>query len=176
MRMFVILVLTTAALAGSAGPVPAQPNPPSPPRFPALDRDAAWQLLPRQNPPLPGWARILVHPQPRTTAAMLELDFLHRARNPLGPVLAGNLRWAAADAIGCAYSKQHAEADLRSAGLNESDWKKWAGELGNLAQPDLALLGGYQPQMTKAWFDCMGTFQQEAKLDRVFAKPAAKDP
>jgi hypothetical protein len=28
---------------------------------------------------------------------------------------------------------------------------------------------GYQPVLTKAWFDCMGTFQQEASLDRVFS-------
>jgi alkylhydroperoxidase family enzyme len=28
---------------------------------------------------------------------------------------------------------------------------------------------GYQPLMTKTWFDCSRTFQQEAKLDRVFS-------
>jgi alkylhydroperoxidase family enzyme len=28
---------------------------------------------------------------------------------------------------------------------------------------------GYQPLLTKAWFDCMGTFQQEAKLNPVFS-------
>ena len=28
---------------------------------------------------------------------------------------------------------------------------------------------GYQPLLTKAWFDTMGTFQQEAKFDRVFS-------
>jgi len=28
---------------------------------------------------------------------------------------------------------------------------------------------GYEPKLTMAWFDCMGTFGQEASLDRVFA-------
>jgi hypothetical protein len=27
---------------------------------------------------------------------------------------------------------------------------------------------GYQPQLTKAWFDCVRTFQSEASFDRVF--------
>jgi hypothetical protein len=28
---------------------------------------------------------------------------------------------------------------------------------------------GYQPRLTKAWFDAMYTFQEEAQLDRVFS-------
>jgi hypothetical protein len=28
---------------------------------------------------------------------------------------------------------------------------------------------GYQPALTKGWFDCMGAFREEAGLDRVFA-------
>jgi hypothetical protein len=28
---------------------------------------------------------------------------------------------------------------------------------------------GYQPLLTQTWFDTMRTFQQEAKLDRVFS-------
>src|SRR5262249_12289995 len=28
---------------------------------------------------------------------------------------------------------------------------------------------GYQPGLTMAWFDCMSAFQEEARLDRVFA-------
>src|SRR5207248_2773474 len=45
--------------------------------------------------------------------------------NPLGPVLAGKLRWAAADAIGCDYSRQYAEADLRRAGVTDTEIKHW---------------------------------------------------
>src|SRR5205823_12362687 len=94
---------------------------PPPGRFPAADNDDAWARLPRENPPLPPWARVLVGPLPKTTARMLELDYLHREKNPLGPVLAGKLRWAAADALGCKFGVATAEADLRRAGLTDAD-------------------------------------------------------
>src|SRR5579875_3795269 len=99
-------------LASAAGPL-----------FPPLGNDEAWELLPRANPPLPTWARTLAPSLPRTTVAMLELDYLHRANNPLGRTLAGKLRWMVAHAIGCAYGERYAEADLRRAGLPESDVK-----------------------------------------------------
>jgi hypothetical protein len=43
---------------------------------------------------------------------MLELDWLHRARNPIGPILRAEMRWVAADANRCEYSRAVAEADL----------------------------------------------------------------
>ena len=27
---------------------------------------------------------------------------------------------------------------------------------------------GYQPRLTQAWFDCMGSFSQESRMDSVF--------
>src|SRR4051812_30176715 len=52
-------------------------------RFPALPNDEAWKRLPAAEKgggkPLPAWARTLADALPRTTAAMLELDYLHRA-------------------------------------------------------------------------------------------------
>jgi hypothetical protein len=86
-------------------------------RFPAASSDAAWKLLPRES--LPVWARILVQPLPNTTGAMLQLDYVHRAKNPIGEVLAGKLRWIAADEIKCEYAKAYAEADLRRAGFKD---------------------------------------------------------
>src|SRR5207302_1428453 len=86
------------------------------PRFPLLSSGEAWARLPRAEPALPAWARALAGSLPGTTSRMLELDHLHRAANPLGPALAGKLRWAAADAIGCGYARRYAEADLRRAG------------------------------------------------------------
>ena len=62
---------------------------------------------------------MLVTPLPKTTGAMLDLDRLHRAENPLGPVLAAKLTWIAADALGCKYSVREAETDLRRAGLTK---------------------------------------------------------
>jgi alkylhydroperoxidase family enzyme len=109
MRYVVVLAL---ALGGrSATAQPDRPPPPDP--FPAVGTDDAWAKLPRDNPPLPPWARVLVGPLPRTTAKMLELDYLHREKNPLGAELSSLLRWTAADALGSAFGKAQAEADLR---------------------------------------------------------------
>jgi alkylhydroperoxidase family enzyme len=113
--------LGRAAPAAAIGPLKGPP-------FPALPNEAAWARLPRADPPLPAWARVLAASLPRTTAAMLQLDQLHRAKNPLGPVQAGKLRWEAADAIGCEYGKRCAEADLRRAGCSEQDLKRLAGD------------------------------------------------
>ncbi len=119
MRHLVVLL----ALASSTWAI----GPPAPPRFPAATDDGAWKLLPREEPPLPVWARTLVKSMPRTTAAMLSLDRLHRVENPLGAVLAGKLRWVAADAIGCDYARRYAEADLLRAGVKPA-------EVGQLAE------------------------------------------
>jgi alkylhydroperoxidase family enzyme len=114
----IALILGIAFTVGLLLPNYARAQDPKPaaPRFPSTDNEQTWKQLPRIHPPLPAWARILVAPLPRTTGAMLELDYLHRGRNPLGPRLAGVLRWAAADEIGCTYAKRYAEADLRQAG------------------------------------------------------------
>jgi hypothetical protein len=50
---------------------------------------------------------------------MLELDWLHRTQNEIGPVLRGKMRWLAADANRCEYGRATAEADLRRAGLDD---------------------------------------------------------
>jgi alkylhydroperoxidase family enzyme len=97
----------------------ARPSDASPPagRFPAVGNDDAWAKLPRDNPPLPPWARALVGPLPKTTAKMLELDYFHREKNPLGAELSGILRWAAADVLGSDFGKAQAKADLARAGV-----------------------------------------------------------
>ncbi|MEQ9406224.1 MAG: hypothetical protein RIK87_00805 [Fuerstiella sp.] len=77
-----------------------------------MSDDDAWRRLPLQSPRLPEWARVLVGPLPMSTGALLSLDSLHRADNPIGNTLAGQLRWIAADAIGCTYARKCAEADL----------------------------------------------------------------
>jgi hypothetical protein len=105
-----------AVVAAVALPVAlAAADPDKPGGLPVATDADTWKQLPRKNPPLPVWARTLVGPLPKTTGAMLELDRLHRAENPLGPVLSAKLRWAAADAMGCDYAKAYAEADLRRA-------------------------------------------------------------
>lgn len=87
--------------------------------LPALNDEQTWSRLPPldrgERQPLPVWARMLADSLPRTTAAMLELDALHRAHSPLGAVLAAKVRRAIAEANHCAYSKAFAEADLQDA-------------------------------------------------------------
>ena len=118
---FHFIPLATVAMLLAVGPAFAEP-PPNPGRFPAAtDADAWAKLPPRKNPPLPEWARVLAGPLPKTTAKMLELDYLHREKNPLGPVLAAKLRGAAAVTLGSAYGEGAALADLRRAGLSDAD-------------------------------------------------------
>jgi hypothetical protein len=59
---------------------------------------------------------------------MLILDRLHRTKSPLGPVLCGKMRWVAADAIRCAYARTYAEADLRRAGVDETEIRALRGD------------------------------------------------
>jgi hypothetical protein len=73
---------------------------------------------------------------------MLELDFLHRARSPLGPRLSGQLRWVAAHANRCRYGEACAAADLRRAGVDEADIRA-------LAEPD-RLPAALQPALAFA--------------------------
>src|SRR5581483_4019476 len=99
--------------------------------FPLPSDAEAWRRLPRTeegaNQPLTAWARALAASLPRTTAAMLELDYLHRARSPLDPLLRGKLRWVAAHANRCAYTEAYAAADLRRAGLDDAGLHVLAG-------------------------------------------------
>jgi alkylhydroperoxidase family enzyme len=148
MRASILFLL--ALVAGGLATAPGQADPP-PARFPAAGNDEAWKLLPRQEPPLPAWARVLVRPLPRTTAAMLQLDYLHRGKNPLGPVLAGKARWAAADALGCDYARRYAEYDLKQAGLGDAELKRLAGAAADLPKTERAVLK-FARQMTRAAF------------------------
>jgi alkylhydroperoxidase family enzyme len=120
--MFALVLISLGHLVG---PIADQS------RLPLLPAADAWKALPRANPALPVWARTLAEPLPRTTGYMLELDAVHRAKNPLGPVLAATLRWAAADALDCEYARAYAVADLRRAGLSaaevETATKGWKG-------------------------------------------------
>jgi alkylhydroperoxidase family enzyme len=115
MRLLAILGLLLALASASAQPIPA---PKSTAPFPALPEASAWaKLPPRQQPALPEWARVLAGPLPKTTAKMLELDYLQREKNPLGSELAAVLRWTVADTLDSKYGIAIAEADLRRAGL-----------------------------------------------------------
>jgi alkylhydroperoxidase family enzyme len=93
-------------------------------RFSTLSDDAAWRRMSVDAPRLPAWARALAATLPATTAAQVNLDYVQRTQNPLGPVLAGEVRWAVADANRCGYAKQIAEADLAKAGLSAEQMRR----------------------------------------------------
>jgi alkylhydroperoxidase family enzyme len=116
-----LLIVVTAgspALSRAAAPEPE----PEPERVPLLSDADTWKRLPAVlsggGERLPNWARALAGSLPRTTAAMLDLDRIHRTKSPLGPLLRGKMRWVAARANHCDYSLAYAEADLKRAGLN----------------------------------------------------------
>jgi alkylhydroperoxidase family enzyme len=113
-------------------------------RVPLPPDAEAWSLLPATveggRPPLPNWAKALARPLPRTTAAMLDLDRLHRTRNPLGPQLRGLMRWVAADTNDCAYARAYAEADLRRAGVDADGLKPLSGDVSGLSDAERAAL------------------------------------
>jgi alkylhydroperoxidase family enzyme len=91
--------------------------------FVPMSDEAAWRRLPPAergaNQPLPSWARVLAGSIPRTTASLLRVEYVHRARNPLDPKLRAEMRWVAAHANCCAYSEEYALVDGRRAGLDD---------------------------------------------------------
>ena len=142
-----VAVSPAARPSGSFGDEPGSPRP----RVPVLTNDEAWRSLPRAQAgsgrPLPSWARALARSLPRTTAALLDLDRIHRTRSPLGPILRGKMRWVAARANHCAYSMAYAEADLRHAGLDEAGFRSLKGPPADSPEAERAALD-FAHQMT----------------------------
>ncbi|MCR9295850.1 MAG: hypothetical protein NXI32_24290 [bacterium] len=118
-------------------------------RFSVTNNTEAWSRLPLQLPELPSWALTLVEPLPKATAALLQLDHLHRAQNPLGAVLSGKLRWAAADAIDCEYARNYAWADLQRAGLSDKELQSFTADTANLSEAD-RVVSDFARRMTLA--------------------------
>ncbi len=92
-------------------------------RVPLLSDAEAWQRLPKAEVVgggrLPAWAKALAASLPRTTSAMLSLDWRQRAASPLDQTLRAKLRWTVARANQCEYSMAYAVADLARAGLDQ---------------------------------------------------------
>ncbi len=130
-QALVMLLLDRPAKEAPPAKVAPPPKAAAPARVPVLNDADAWKRLPAAEKgggaALPAWARALADPMPRTTAAMLELDYLHRAHSPLDPKLRGKMRWVAAHANRCAYGEAYAAADLRRAGVEDAALKELAG-------------------------------------------------
>jgi alkylhydroperoxidase family enzyme len=125
-----LLLLARPVTARGGGPL----------RTAALSNEEAWKKLPRAEQgagqPLPVWARVLAATMPHTTAAMLELDYQHRAESPLDAKLRARMRWTAAHALHCAYSQAYATADLRRAGAGPDEVRALAGDPATLPEAE----------------------------------------
>lgn len=90
-----------------------------------MSDEETWQRMPptiaHGDSPLPNWAKIMAKELPRTTAAMLQLDYIHRTQSPLDPKLRAKMRLVIAMANRCEYSKKTAIADLVRAGGDERE-------------------------------------------------------
>src|SRR5579859_7217374 len=108
--------LTLVPAAALAGPIA---------HLPVLSNTQAWKNLPPAleggGQPLPVWIRALADSLPKTSAAMIELDYAQRMEHSLPPQLRAKLRWIAADANRCAYAKAYARADYVRAGGKAED-------------------------------------------------------
>jgi alkylhydroperoxidase family enzyme len=150
MEQALAMLLLDGARDGNArtdgGAVPRPQTAPAarPGRLPVLSDEEAWRHLPAVEDGgggrLPLWARALAGALPRTTAAMLELDYLQREKGPLGTLLRGKLRWAAAHANHCDYTEAYALADLRRAGLDEGGVRALTGDQAALPADEAAAL------------------------------------
>lgn len=104
----------------------------------------AWRRLPRaekgSDKPLPIWARALVDPLPQTTAAMLELDYEHRAAGPLTPQLRSRIRWLVARENQCAYGEACATADFVRAGGDPATLRSQPTISDRVPKPEQAIL------------------------------------
>jgi alkylhydroperoxidase family enzyme len=122
-------------------------------RAPLLSDAGAWKRLPRAEKGagkrLPAWARALAPTLPHTAAAMLELDYRHRALSPLPPKLRAKVRWVAAHALGCAYSEACAAADFLRDGGTPAELSALKGDHAGLPEPErLALAFAHKLTLT----------------------------
>jgi alkylhydroperoxidase family enzyme len=143
----------------------------SPGRVPVLDDQQAWQRLPEaevgSGRPLPIWARALAGALPRTTAAMLELDYVQRAQCPLDPKLRTEMRWVAAHANRCAYTEAYALADMHRTGVSEERIRALAGDPADFPEADRRALE-FARKMTQ---DASKVTDEEvAQLTRIFGE------
>jgi alkylhydroperoxidase family enzyme len=152
--LFVAGSLPPSRAAAGDLPGPGEPAGVHSPRVAVPESTEAWKFLPPAEvgagQPLPVWARALARSLPRTTAAMLNLDRIHRTKSPLGPLLRGKVRWVAAQANRCDYSLATAEADLKRAGLDKAGFLALAGDHAGLPRAEQAALAFAHTMTTSA--------------------------
>jgi alkylhydroperoxidase family enzyme len=102
---------------------------------------------------------------PQTTAVMLEQDFAFRSSTAFDPKLRAKMRWVAAHANHCDYTRAYAEADLKRAGGTEAEINALKqGASGETPQEQAAL--DFARKMTLAAYTV--TDQEVAELSKDF--------
>jgi alkylhydroperoxidase family enzyme len=119
------------------------------PRFPAVDNEDALKRLPREKEELPAWALAMIDSMPRTTAAMLDLDYLQRAKSPVGEALSAKIRWTVGDALDCRYAKKTAVGDLRRIGVGADEISVLSANPKDYPESERAVLA-FARKLTKA--------------------------
>jgi alkylhydroperoxidase family enzyme len=164
--VFSVIIAAAAIPRLAAAPVP-------PARVPLLDDEAAWEKLPAVEEAsgrrLPHWARALAATLPRTTAAMLELDYLYRTSDAIEPRLRARMRWVAARANRCEYGQRYAETDLLRAGGTPQDVEQLASGAKGLPPAERAALA-FARQMTL--YASSVTDEDVRELVDAFGEPA----
>ena len=93
-----------------------------------VSHEEAWKRLPMsktgRGQSLPEWARKLVIPFPKSTAALLQLDYVQRFANPIPPKLRVAMRWIVADENRCDYAKQVAVNDALQLGFSQPQFEE----------------------------------------------------
>ena len=124
-------------------------------RFPLLTDEKTWPLLPKPEAaaarPLPTWARTTARTLPRSTAIILELDELHRTKNPVDARARFMARWVVADALRCEASKTLALADLKAAGATPAEIEALTGSRPGLPAETQRLLSIARQLTVAAW-------------------------
>ena len=145
----------TDSIADSdSAPKPNEANQDVKPYVEILSDAHAWKRLPKlltgEEQPLPNWAKAVATQLPRTAAAMLELDAVHRTQSPLDPALRAKLRWMIAHANRCQYSEAYAIADLRRSGAMEAEVEQLVGDRAHWRDEDRDALNFVQIMTTSA--------------------------
>src|SRR5579883_1421486 len=138
-------------------------------RVPLASAAAAWQALPdlaagEKAGPLPSWARAYAVSLPRTTAAVLELDYAQRAKSPLPPRLRAMVRWAAAAANRSPYGEAYALFDLRAAGATDADVTALRDDPAKLPEADRAAVAFARKLTLRAYAITDAEFEALRKL------------
>lgn len=149
------VVGSTDSIADSdSAPKPNEANQDVKPYVEILSDAHAWKRLPKlltgEEQPLPNWAKAVATQLPRTAAAMLELDAVHRMQSPLDPALRAKLRWMIAHANRCQYSEAYAIADLRRSGAMEAEVEQLVGDRAHWRDEDRDVLNFVQIMTTSA--------------------------